>query len=55
MNTYEIFIRRKDPPGTLEFFRDTCQANTREEADKIFTDRHGRGFVVAGPNKVKTS
>ena len=52
MNTYKIIMRKKEPVGTLEMFEDFCEASTVREADQIFADRHGRGFVVAGPFKV---
>jgi hypothetical protein len=53
MHTYEIIVRKKEPVGTLEMIRDTCQAKDRAEAQKIFEERHGHGFTVAGPNKVR--
>lgn len=53
MQTYEIIVRKREPVGTLEMLRDTCQAANRDEAQKIFEERHGQGFVVAGPNKIR--
>ena len=55
MYTYEIILRKKEPVGTLEMFKDTCVAKNREEATKIFEERHGVGYVIAGPNKVAGS
>lgn len=52
VHTYKIIMRKKEPKGTLEMFEDTCQATTVKEADDIFAERHGRGFVVSGPYKI---
>ncbi len=52
MNTYRMIFRKPEPPGTLEIMDDYCEANTREEAQKIFESRHGVERVVAGPIKV---
>lgn len=52
MYRYQIFLRKKEPVGTLEIVQDFCEAKNREEAQKIFEERHGFGLVVAGPNRV---
>jgi hypothetical protein len=38
----------------LHVFEDFCEAKNRDEASKIFTERHGTKNVVAGPIKVAT-
>lgn len=55
MYTYKIIMRKSEPVGTLEIFEDQCEAKNREEAQKIFEERHGTGYVVAGPNRVPNS
>ncbi len=52
MHTYHIIFRKPEPVGTLEIAEDFCEAKNREEAQKIFEERHGQGLVVAGPNRV---
>ena len=53
MYTYRIIMRKPEPVGTLEMFEDRCEAKNRDEADRIFAERHGRGFVVSGPDRVR--
>jgi len=52
MYRYQIYLRKKEPPGTLEIVEDFCDAKNRQEAQQIFEERHGFGLVVAGPNRV---
>lgn len=53
MATYKMILRKPEPPGTLAVEEDYCEANSRNEAQKIFEERHGTGRVVAGPMKVE--
>lgn len=52
MYRYQIFLRKAEPVGTLEIIEDFCEAKSREEAQRIFEERHGFGRVVAGPNRI---
>ncbi len=53
MPTYKMILRRAEPPGTLLVEEVFCEANSREEAQKIFEDSYGAGRNVAGPMKVE--
>lgn len=53
MPTYKMIFRKPEPPGTLEIMEDFCEAKDRNEAAKIFEQRHGVERVVAGPIKVE--
>jgi hypothetical protein len=53
MPTYKMILRKAEPPGTLAVEEDFCEAKSRDEAQKIFEERHGNGRVVAGPMKVE--
>jgi hypothetical protein len=53
MPTYKMILRQAEPPGTLAVEEDFCEAKNREEAQKIFEERHGAGRTVAGPMKVE--
>ncbi len=49
MATWKMILRKAEPPGTLAIETDTCEAANKDEASKIFEERHGVGRVVAGP------
>lgn len=49
MPTWKMILRKAEPPGTLAVEVDYCEAEKKEEASKIFEERHGVGRVVAGP------
>jgi len=53
MPTYKMILRKAEPAGTLAVVEDFCEAKSREEAQKIFEERHGNGRTVAGPMKVE--
>ncbi len=49
MPTYKMVLRQAEPAGTLAVMEDTCEAKNRDEAAKIFEERHGVKRIVAGP------
>jgi hypothetical protein len=53
MATWKMILRKAEPPGTLAVEADFCEAEKKEEAAKIFEERHGVGRVVAGPMLVE--
>lgn len=55
MATWKMILRKAEPPGTLAIETDVCEAATKEEASKIFEERHGVGRVVAGPMLVESN
>ena len=50
MATYKMIIRVE--AGKSPLTQDTCEAKNKEEASKIFEERHTPARIVAGPTKV---
>ena len=55
MATWKMILRKAEPPGTLAIEVDFCEADKKEDAAKIFEERHGVGRVVAGPMLVENN
>jgi hypothetical protein len=55
MPTYKIILRDAENPTTSELhvIEDYCEAPNRTEAQKIFEERHGPRYIVAGPLKIE--
>jgi hypothetical protein len=55
MPTYKMIFRDAENPNTsdLHIIEDFCEAANKNEASRIFEERHGVKYIVAGPIKVE--